>query len=64
MKIVKPGKSIFLTTVNRTLTSWLSTIIASEYIFGSIPCGTHTWNKFITPHEVQCILKNCKFDPC
>ncbi|XP_018048992.1 PREDICTED: ubiquinone biosynthesis O-methyltransferase, mitochondrial-like [Atta colombica] len=58
VKIVKPGKSIFLTTINRTLTSWLSTIIASEYIFGSIPCGTHTWNKFITPHEVQCILKN------
>ncbi|KAG5311397.1 COQ3 protein, partial [Pseudoatta argentina] len=53
VRIVKPGKSIFLTTVNRTLTSWLSTIIASEYIFGSIPCGTHTWNKFITPHEVQ-----------
>ncbi|KAG5308685.1 COQ3 protein, partial [Acromyrmex insinuator] len=57
VRIVKPGKSIFLTTVNRTLTSWLS-IVASEYIFGSIPCGTHTWNKFITPHEVQCILKN------
>ncbi|KYN21383.1 Hexaprenyldihydroxybenzoate methyltransferase, mitochondrial [Trachymyrmex cornetzi] len=58
VKIVKPGKSIFLTTINRTLTSWLSTIIASEYIFKIIPCGTHTWNKFITPHEVQCILKN------
>ncbi|KYM81178.1 Hexaprenyldihydroxybenzoate methyltransferase, mitochondrial [Atta colombica] len=58
MKIVKPGKSIFLTTINRTLTSWLSTIIATEYIFRIIPCGTHTWNKFITPHEVQCILKN------
>ncbi|EGI59775.1 Hexaprenyldihydroxybenzoate methyltransferase, mitochondrial [Acromyrmex echinatior] len=57
VRIVKPGKSIFLTTVNRTLTSWLS-IVASEYIFGSIPCGIHTWNKFITPHEVQCILKN------
>ncbi|KYN14682.1 Hexaprenyldihydroxybenzoate methyltransferase, mitochondrial, partial [Trachymyrmex cornetzi] len=58
LKIVKPGKSIFLTTVNRTLTSLMSTIIASEYIFGSIPYGTHTWNKFITPHEVQCILKD------
>ncbi|XP_018311774.1 ubiquinone biosynthesis O-methyltransferase-like [Mycetomoellerius zeteki] len=58
VKIVKPGKSIFLTTINRTLTSWLSTIVACEYIFGAIPRGTHTWNKFITPHEVQCILKN------
>ncbi|XP_018348280.1 PREDICTED: ubiquinone biosynthesis O-methyltransferase, mitochondrial-like [Trachymyrmex septentrionalis] len=58
VKIVKPGKSIFLTTINRTLTSWLSTIIVFEYIARFIPRGTHTWNKFVTPHEVQCMLKN------
>ncbi|XP_011700935.1 PREDICTED: hexaprenyldihydroxybenzoate methyltransferase, mitochondrial-like [Wasmannia auropunctata] len=62
VKIVKPGKSIFITTINRTLTSWLSTIVAAEYIFRSIPRGTHTWSKFIAPHEVQRILENygCK----
>ncbi|XP_011700936.1 PREDICTED: hexaprenyldihydroxybenzoate methyltransferase, mitochondrial-like [Wasmannia auropunctata] len=58
VKIVKPGKSIFITTINRTLTSWLSTIVATEYIFGAIPRGTHTWSKFIAPHDVQHILKN------
>ncbi|XP_077256993.1 ubiquinone biosynthesis O-methyltransferase, mitochondrial-like isoform X1 [Temnothorax americanus] len=58
VKIVKPGKSIFITTINKTLTSWLSTIVATEYIFGSIPRGTHQWNKFIAPQEVQRILKN------
>lgn len=58
VKIVKPGKSIFITTINRTLISWLSTIVVAEYIFRTIPCGTHQWNKFIAPHEVEHILKN------
>ncbi|KAL6261754.1 hypothetical protein P5V15_006843 [Pogonomyrmex californicus] len=62
VKLVKPGKSIFITTVNRTLSSWLSTIIITEYIMNRIPRGTHEWNKFITPHEVERILENygCK----
>ncbi|KYN08696.1 Hexaprenyldihydroxybenzoate methyltransferase, mitochondrial [Cyphomyrmex costatus] len=58
VKMLKPGKSIFVTTINRTLISWLSTIIAAEYIFKAIPRGIHSWNKFITPHEVECILKD------
>ncbi|XP_024868374.1 ubiquinone biosynthesis O-methyltransferase, mitochondrial-like, partial [Temnothorax curvispinosus] len=58
VKIVKPGKSIFITTINKTLTSLLSTIVAAEYIFGSAPRGNHQWNKFIAPHKVQRILEN------
>ncbi|KYN14681.1 Hexaprenyldihydroxybenzoate methyltransferase, mitochondrial, partial [Trachymyrmex cornetzi] len=30
VKIMKPGKSIFITTINKTLTSWLSTIVITE----------------------------------
>ncbi|XP_071555639.1 ubiquinone biosynthesis O-methyltransferase, mitochondrial-like [Temnothorax nylanderi] len=58
VKIVKPDKSMFITTINKTLTSLLSTIVAAEYIFGSAPRGNHQWNKFIAPHEVQRILEN------
>lgn len=64
MKILKPGGSIFITTQNRTLASWLVVIVAAEYIFGRIPVGTHEWNKFIAPHEVQRILDDCKFYLC
>jgi len=62
VKILKPGGSIFITTENRTLASWLVIIVAAEYIFRIIPLGTHEWNKFIAPHEVQRILDNygCK----
>ncbi|XP_018407761.1 PREDICTED: ubiquinone biosynthesis O-methyltransferase, mitochondrial-like [Cyphomyrmex costatus] len=58
VEIIKPGKSIFITTINKTLTSWLSNILAVEYIFRCIPCGTFEWYKFVEPHKVQSILKN------
>ncbi|XP_018406124.1 PREDICTED: ubiquinone biosynthesis O-methyltransferase, mitochondrial-like [Cyphomyrmex costatus] len=62
VEIMKPGGSIFITTENRTVASWLVVIVAAEYIFKRIPLGTHEWNKFITPYEIQHILDNydCK----
>jgi len=62
VKIMKPGGSIFITTQNKTLASWLVVIVLGEYITRKIPFGTHEWDKFIAPHEVQRILDNygCK----
>ncbi|KAH0950036.1 hypothetical protein HN011_001675 [Eciton burchellii] len=56
VKILKPGGSIFLTTINKTLTSWFVAIIIAEYFISIIPRGTHHWNKFIAPQEIQRIL--------
>lgn len=58
---MKPGGSIFITTENRTLATWLVFIVLGEYVFRRIPIGTHEWDKFVAPHEVQRILDNCKF---
>ncbi|KAI4486922.1 hypothetical protein M0802_012207 [Mischocyttarus mexicanus] len=55
--IVKPGGSLFITTPNKTLPSWLIVIIAAEYIFKYTPIGTHDWNKFIPIEEVQRMLE-------
>ncbi|XP_011865868.1 PREDICTED: hexaprenyldihydroxybenzoate methyltransferase, mitochondrial-like isoform X2 [Vollenhovia emeryi] len=62
VKIMKPGGSIFITTENRTLATWLVLIVGGEYILGRVPFGTHEWNKFMAPHEVQRILDSygCK----
>lgn len=58
---LQPGGSLFITTPNRTLYSWLSVIIIGE-TFNLIPKGTHELEKFICPHELQSILEiNCKF---
>lgn len=59
VRILKPGGSIFVTTINKTVTSLLGAIIIGEYILNWIPRGTHKWSKFIAPHEVQRILDNC-----
>ncbi|XP_012217158.1 ubiquinone biosynthesis O-methyltransferase, mitochondrial [Linepithema humile] len=62
VKILKPGGSIFITTINKTPASWFGGIIVAEYIINIVPRGTHTWDKFIAPHEVQRILEKygCK----
>lgn len=47
-----------MSTVNRTLRSYLVTILGAEYIFRLIPKGTHEWKKFISPEEISRHLKN------
>jgi len=59
VRILKPSGSIFVTTINKTLISWLGAIVIAEYILNLIPRGTHEWNKFIAPHQVQHMLDNC-----
>ncbi|KAK0158503.1 hypothetical protein PV328_009500 [Microctonus aethiopoides] len=55
--ILKPGGSLFVTTLNRTFLSLAGAIIAAEYIFGTVPLGTHEWNKFISPTQTRNILE-------
>lgn len=58
---LKPGGSIFLTTLNRTNLSWLLGIQIAENILQLLPRNTHLWDKFIMPEELERILKdnNC-----
>ena len=52
-KCLKPGGLIFLATIDRTLKSYLLAIIGAEYVLGWVPKGTHQWEKFITPAELE-----------
>lgn len=58
---LKPGGSIFITTFNKTQASWLAGIVAAEYVLNLVPRDTHDWKLFISPEEVEKILKelNC-----
>ena len=53
----KDGIMIFA-SLNRTLTSYGLAIIGVEYILGWLPRGTHDWNKFITPDELNVLFKS------
>jgi polyprenyldihydroxybenzoate methyltransferase / 3-demethylubiquinol 3-O-methyltransferase len=62
VKALKPGGSIFITTLNQTWTSWFFAIIWAEFILRLIPKHTHIWSQFISPENVSKILKKCGCD--
>ena len=52
---------MFVTTINRNLKSYLFAIIGAEYVLRWLPIGTHDWNKFITPSELEIIVNKKNF---
>ena len=59
--LLKKNGLMFTATINRTLTSYIKAIIGAEYILRWLPIGTHDWNKFIKPEELQNNLTDKKF---
>jgi 2-polyprenyl-6-hydroxyphenyl methylase/3-demethylubiquinone-9 3-methyltransferase len=51
--LVKPGGQVFLSTINRNTKSYLFAIIGAEYVLKLLPKGTHDWDKFIQPSEMD-----------
>ena len=39
----------------------MKAIIGAEYILRWLPIGTHDWNKFLKPEELENLLVNEKF---
>lgn len=57
MSWLKPGGLLFISTINRTLAAYMATIIVAEYILKWLPVSTHSYEKFITPQELQSYLE-------
>jgi 2-polyprenyl-6-hydroxyphenyl methylase/3-demethylubiquinone-9 3-methyltransferase len=51
-KLVKPGGSVFISTINRNLKSFLLAIVGAEYVMKLIPPGTHEYDRLIRPAEL------------
>lgn len=56
LSLVKPGGYIFFSTLNRTLASYLTTVIGAEYLLKLLPIGTHDYKLFLKPDELSDIL--------
>ena len=54
--LLKKNGLMFTATINKTFSSYLKAIIGAEYVLRWLPIGTHDWNKFIRPEELQKIL--------
>jgi len=59
--LLKGNGLMFTATINRTLISYIKAIIGAEYVLRWLPIGTHDWNKFVKPEELQKKLTDKKF---
>jgi 2-polyprenyl-6-hydroxyphenyl methylase / 3-demethylubiquinone-9 3-methyltransferase len=51
-QLVRPGGSIFISTINRNVKSFLLAIVGAEYVMNLIPRGTHEYERLIRPAEL------------
>jgi 2-polyprenyl-6-hydroxyphenyl methylase/3-demethylubiquinone-9 3-methyltransferase len=57
-KLVKKGGEVFLSTLNRNPKSYLFAIVGAEYVLNLLPKGTHDFDKFIKPSEMDNFARN------
>ena len=51
--LVKPGGTVFFSTINRNPKSYLFAVVGAEYILNLLPKGTHDYARFIRPAELS-----------
>ena len=52
-QLARPGGDVFFSTINRTPKSFVFAIVGAEYILKLLPAGTHEYQKFIRPSELE-----------
>ena len=50
--LLKKNGVMFISTLNKTLKSYIFAIVGAEYILKWLPIGTHEWDKFVKPGEL------------
>lgn len=51
--LLRPGGHAFFSTINRNPKSFMFAIVGAEYILKLLPAGTHEYQKFIRPCELD-----------
>ena len=52
-QLLKPNGTLFVSTINRNLKSYLFAIIGAEYCLKLLPKGTHQYQQLIKPAELD-----------
>ena len=60
--LVKPGGTVFFSTINRNPKSYLFAIVGAEYVLNLLPRGTHDYARFIKPSELAAWSRESKLD--
>ena len=60
-KLIKKNGIMFVATLNKNLKSYVFAILGAEYVLRWLPIGSHDWNKFLTPQELENIARKKNF---
>jgi len=60
-KLIKKNGIMFVGTINKNLKSYIFAILGAEYILKWLPIGTHDWDKFLTPQDLEIITNKNNF---
>ena len=52
-RLARPGGHVFFSTINRNPKSFLFAIVGAEYLLRLLPAGTHEYQNFIRPSELE-----------
>ncbi|WP_158899137.1 bifunctional 2-polyprenyl-6-hydroxyphenol methylase/3-demethylubiquinol 3-O-methyltransferase UbiG [Burkholderia sp. L27(2015)] len=61
-KLLKPGGTVFFSTLNRNMKAYLFAVIGAEYIAKLLPRGTHDYARFIRPSELAGFVRAAGLD--
>lgn len=59
-ELVKPGGDVFFSTINRSPKSFVFAIVGAEYVLKLLPAGTHEYQKFIRPSELDAWARDAR----
>jgi len=62
-KLIKKNGIMFVGTINKNLKSYMFAILGAEYLLRWLPIGTHDWDKFLTPQDLENIASKNNFVP-
>lgn len=51
--LLAPGGLMIVATLNRTLKAFALAKLGAEYVLRWLPVGTHDWNRFLKPDEIE-----------
>ena len=58
IKLVKKDGFVFISTINKTVKSYLQAKFLAEYILRIVPVGTHDWDKFVKPSDIAFFMRD------
>ena len=60
--LVKPGRWVFFSTINRNTKAFMFAIVGAEYLLKLLPRGTHEYAKMIRPSELASYCRAAGLD--